>query len=122
MLQRQPRSTRTDSLFPYTTLFRSISAARTTPARRSASWTTSMATRRRRMSAMMQPRQRQKPAAAAEAVERFAADLAAVVGVDWQRLHSGVAVSGGPARMALLWLMARSEERRGGEECGRKGR
>src|SRR3546814_12448550 len=55
---------------------------------------------------MMPPRQRQKPAAEAEAVERFAADLAAVVGVDWQRLHYGVAVSGGPDSMALLWLMA----------------
>src|SRR3546814_6552730 len=54
---------------------------------------------------MMPPRQRQKPAAEAEAVERFAADLAAVVGVDWQRLHYGVAVSGGPDSMALLWLM-----------------
>src|SRR3546814_17625767 len=64
-----------------------------------------MATRRRRMSAMMRPRQSQKPAAEAEAVERFAADLAAIAGPGWRGLHDGVAVSGGPDSMALLWLM-----------------
>src|SRR3546814_12143854 len=65
-----------------------------------------MATRRRRMSAMTRPRQSQKPAAEAEAVERFAADLAAIAGPGWRGLHYGVAVSGGPDSMALLWLMA----------------
>jgi tRNA(Ile)-lysidine synthase len=55
---------------------------------------------------MTRPRQSQKPAAEAEAVERFAADLAAVAGPGWQGLHYGVAVSGGPDSMALLWLMA----------------
>src|SRR3546814_10067247 len=65
-----------------------------------------MATRRRRMSAMTRPRQSQKPAAEAEAVERFAADLAAIAGPGWRGLHYGVAVSGGPDSMSLLWLMA----------------
>src|SRR3546814_1017086 len=31
MIRRPPRSTRTDTLFPYTTLFRSISRSRTLP-------------------------------------------------------------------------------------------
>src|SRR3546814_2128382 len=35
MIRRPPRSTRTDTLFPYTTLFRSIEFGRTTPAFRS---------------------------------------------------------------------------------------
>src|SRR3546814_13407548 len=34
MIRRQPRSTRTDTLFPYTTLFRSAFTARTTIAAR----------------------------------------------------------------------------------------
>src|SRR3546814_13745133 len=34
MIRRPPRSTRTDTLFPYTTLFRSALAARGHPARR----------------------------------------------------------------------------------------
>jgi tRNA(Ile)-lysidine synthase len=59
------------------------------------------------MSAPMQPPQKQKQAAdSSEAVERLGHDLAALAGADWQRLHYGVAVSGGPDSMALLWLMA----------------
>jgi len=54
---------------------------------------------------MMPPRQKQKPAAEGDAVERFGADLAALAGPDWQHAHYGVAVSGGPDSMALLWLM-----------------
>jgi tRNA(Ile)-lysidine synthase len=55
----------------------------------------------------MQPPQKQKQAAdSGEAVERLGRDLAALAGPDWQRLHYGVAVSGGPDSMALLWLMA----------------
>ena len=55
----------------------------------------------------MQPPQKQKQAAdSSEAVERLGRDLAALAGADWQRLHYGVAVSGGPDSMALLWLMA----------------
>lgn len=54
----------------------------------------------------MQPPQKQKLAADGSAVEQLGADLAALVGRDWQRLHYGVAVSGGPDSMALLWLMA----------------
>ncbi|WP_432770559.1 MAG: tRNA lysidine(34) synthetase TilS [Sphingopyxis sp.] len=58
------------------------------------------------MSGTMLPPQKQKPAAEASAVDRLAVDLAAVAGADWHRLHYGVAVSGGPDSMALLWLMA----------------
>src|SRR3546814_1583799 len=36
MIRRPPRSTRTDTLFPYTTLFRSRAAARPPPATRAA--------------------------------------------------------------------------------------
>lgn len=54
---------------------------------------------------MMPPRQKQKPAAEGAAVERFAAGLAALAGPGWQQAHYGVAVSGGPDSMALLWLM-----------------
>lgn len=54
---------------------------------------------------MMQTPQKQKQAADADAVERFAADLAQLVGADWHQRHYGIAVSGGPDSMALLWLM-----------------
>lgn len=54
----------------------------------------------------MRPPQKQKQAADGDAaVERLAADLSAIAGADWQRLHYGVAVSGGPDSMALLWLV-----------------
>lgn len=54
----------------------------------------------------MQPPQKQKQAADADVVERLGGDLSALIGPDWQRLHYGIAVSGGPDSMALLWLMA----------------
>lgn len=54
----------------------------------------------------MQPPQKQKQAADRDSVGRLGSDLAALVGPDWQRFHYGVAVSGGPDSMALLWLMA----------------
>lgn len=54
----------------------------------------------------MLPPQKQKQAAdSGDAVERFGADIARVAGTDWQRRHYGVAVSGGPDSMALLWLL-----------------
>ena len=53
---------------------------------------------------MMQLPPKQKLVADADAVERFASDLALVAGPDWHRRHYGVAVSGGPDSMALLWL------------------
>lgn len=54
----------------------------------------------------MPPPQKQKQAADPSSVERFAADLASLAGPDWHRLRYGVAVSGGPDSMALLWLVA----------------
>src|SRR3546814_2836126 len=77
------------------------SGARPAPARRSGNSTKSMATRRRRMSAPMLPPQKQKQAADRD----LAGGIAALLGPDWHRLHYGVAVSGGPDSMALLWLM-----------------
>lgn len=54
----------------------------------------------------MQPPQKQKPAADRDSAGRLAGDLLALLGPEWHRLHYGVAVSGGPDSMALLWLMA----------------
>jgi tRNA(Ile)-lysidine synthase len=54
----------------------------------------------------MQPPPDQKQAADRDRADRLASDLGALVGSDWHRLHYGVAVSGGPDSMALLWLMA----------------
>ena len=54
----------------------------------------------------MLPPQKQKQAADRDAADRLAGDLAQLAGSDWHRLHYGVAVSGGPDSMALLWLMA----------------
>lgn len=54
----------------------------------------------------MQPPQKQKQAADRNAADRLASDLVELLGRDWNRLHYGVAVSGGPDSMALLWMMA----------------
>lgn len=54
----------------------------------------------------MQPPQKQKQVADRDSADRLASDLCALAGPDWHRLHYGVAVSGGPDSMALLWLMA----------------
>lgn len=53
----------------------------------------------------MLPPQKQKPAAEADAVYRLGRQLESLVGPGWQQLDYGVAVSGGPDSMALLWLM-----------------
>lgn len=54
---------------------------------------------------MLRP-QKQKQAADADPIDRLTVDLAAVAGPDWNRIDYGVAVSGGPDSMALLWMMA----------------
>lgn len=54
----------------------------------------------------MQPPQKQKRAADSDGVDRLAGELAAIGGADWHARHYGVAVSGGPDSMALLWMMA----------------
>lgn len=53
----------------------------------------------------MQPPQKQKRAADHDVAGRLAADLAALIGPNWHERHFGVAVSGGPDSMAMLWLM-----------------
>ena len=53
----------------------------------------------------MLPPQKQKQAADRDLACRLAGGIAALLGPDWHRLHYGVAVSGGPDSMALLWLM-----------------
>ncbi|WP_082662637.1 MULTISPECIES: tRNA lysidine(34) synthetase TilS [unclassified Sphingopyxis] len=58
------------------------------------------------MSAPMQQPQKQKPAAEADAPHRLARQVEVLVGPGWQQRSYGVAVSGGPDSMALLWLMA----------------
>ena len=54
----------------------------------------------------MQPPPKQKQVADRDGADRLAGDLRALAGPEWHRLHYGVAVSGGPDSMALLWLMA----------------
>src|SRR3546814_4738775 len=50
MIRRPPRSTRTDTLFPYTTLFRSCSCGCSTPPPRSRRWASPTTSTRRRSS------------------------------------------------------------------------
>lgn len=53
----------------------------------------------------MLPPQKQKHAVDSYGVDRLAGDLAALVGPTWHQRSYGLAVSGGPDSMALLWLM-----------------
>src|SRR3546814_16953901 len=94
MIRRQPRSTRTDTLFPYTTLFRS-GFRRTFPA--------AFPSLRNRL-----------PAASGRHFARVAALLNCLPNV-----HSGGVMRIAIVLFSLLFgfIAARSEERRVGKEC-----
>src|SRR3546814_20949350 len=105
-IRRPPRSTRTDTLFPYTTLFRSASASASGPnnaAKRGSSSTASTvaANASRSSGSAICPTSRSQRSAAAA---RFGAGT-------------------GGKRQNRAWISRpRSEERRDEQECGRKCR
>src|SRR3546814_18806469 len=97
MIRRPPRSTRTDTLFPSTTLFRSRSAA--------------AATRSCRL-AQEQPAQRQ-----VERLVEYVLDMAdAACGEAFGQRRTGGRKAGDEADADAV-AIARSEERRVGKEC-----
>src|SRR3546814_20278862 len=111
MIRRPPRSTRTDTLFPYTTLFRSLAAQQRRPVEPDADGAPAHG--------------RVVLVAAAPVRQQLVA--AHVEGAEHHRLAGGgvedAAVNFGPGRHGGEGIadQERSEERRGGEECGRKG-
>src|SRR3546814_13665300 len=117
MIRRPPRSTRTDTLFPYTTLFRSDHGL-LGPAgvqRRNA--------RQRQRADSRQNRHDRQGATEPHPIQGIAADLLAghAGSEEQQRLEAGMGnkMKDGDARIAGG---ARSEERREGKEGGRTGR
>src|SRR3546814_9727786 len=58
MIRRPPRSTRTDTLFPYTTLFRSTRSHRLSPPGNAALWLSSLRRRARRTTIARSPSRR----------------------------------------------------------------
>src|SRR3546814_11081180 len=109
MIRRPPRSTRTDTLFPYTTLFRSAEATH--------------------IVSMAHDHDRQRAWSASRCPSRLAAPLAFTsTGGGLSRPPEVLRTSTRPAgRARHPWVAvalgrARSEERRGGKECGSTGR
>src|SRR3546814_20256359 len=104
MIRRPPRSTRTDTLFPYTTLFRSEQAR--------ARWTGAVAEQ-------ASPQDRLPVVRIAAAFPVFQpATAVGLVAVE----RAGERLGQVPARQVRRAWRARSEERRVGKECGRSGR
>src|SRR3546814_11730224 len=110
MIRRPPRSTRTDTLFPYTTLFRSVGIVHRQNARRS---------RRRTMATLEKVRVREYMSSR---LMTFTPEMEVMNAVH-QLVKSGH--SGAPvvdARGKLVGMLSRSEERRVGNACVCTGR
>src|SRR3546814_16405786 len=106
MIRRPPRSTRTDTLFPYTTLFRSY---RSSVGTRSSRIRYAAGTRAGRRPTRSHRRcARKAPPASAARFPAESADRFAFLQEAWQQ-----PVAAGKER---------SDERRGGKECGSTGR
>src|SRR3546814_18044698 len=103
MIRRPPRSTRTDTLFPYTTLFRSNTNRRTYHLELSATNSTYMAA-----VSWTYPQDALIALRTAEAERDRTAPVAA--GIDFSALNFRYRIAGDRPE----W---RSEERRGGREC-----
>src|SRR3546814_13940710 len=110
MLRRPPRSTRTDTLFPYTTLFRSPASA--------GSYTSDMRDIDRHLYTAAQVRESDRRAiemcgiSGHELMRRAAASCWAVIR-ERRPVAATIPLVCGPGNN-------RSEERRGGQECVRK--
>src|SRR3546814_19122312 len=98
MIRRPPRSTRTDTLFPYTTLFRSNKA--------SATQIDDEEAKRKSIQSVEIGVSVLKVLADAEGPQRLR-DIAAVSGLSRSQAH----------RYLLSYVNTRSEERRVGKEC-----
>src|SRR3546814_19347410 len=112
MIRRPPRSTRTDTLFPYTTLFRSGSGRRPFLRRAGVRHPRPDPDHARRSRLRLHPRRR--PADAEPAALR---DLPAVAAVGTVRGVARNRRSGQAEAGVLLRRGARSEERRVGKGC-----
>src|SRR3546814_20052331 len=100
MIRRPPRSTRTDTLFPYTTLFRSPSSTSATiPNGRSSRSTTSAASARsfRKRACGCRPPERSRMSDAQSPIERFKQSTAATLRAIAERGAVEVVFSNEPA-------------------------